>query len=103
MDHIPAQHPGIMFKEDFADLYGLGVQDLARDLHVSPNSVESLLTGRADIDADMALRLSVFCRTTPEFWLNLQARYNLDRVRARKLPALRRVIRPFSAADRATT
>jgi addiction module HigA family antidote len=54
---------------------------LAKALHVAPNRIGQIVAGDRSITAETALRLARFFGTTPEFWLNLQQRYDLDLAR----------------------
>jgi addiction module HigA family antidote len=71
-------HPGEIFKEEFLDPLGTNAADLARAIRVPPNRVTRLINGQAAVTPDTALRLARALRTTPEFWLNLQLRFDLD-------------------------
>lgn len=72
-------HPGEILKEEFLDPLGASAADLARAIHVPPNRVTRLINCQAAITPDTALRLARALRTTPEFWLNLQLRFDLDK------------------------
>jgi antitoxin HigA-1 len=70
-------HPGEILREvHLADL-NMEAGTLAKKLHVSTSLVEEVLAEKADIDAEMALRLGRFFRTTPELSLNMQRAYDL--------------------------
>ena len=56
----------------------LTVYRLARDLKVSRPRLNEIVLGRRAVTTDTALRLARYFGTTPEFWINLQARYDLD-------------------------
>lgn len=71
-------HPGEILKEEFLDPLGTSAAELARAIRVPPNRVTRLINGQAAITPDTALRLARALRTTPEFWLNLQLRFDLD-------------------------
>ena len=71
-------HPGEILHEEFLVPHGLSMTALARGLHVTPARISEIVKGERGITADTALRLSRFFGTTPEFWLNLQSRYELD-------------------------
>lgn len=70
-------HPGEILREEFVTPLGLSANALARDLHVPTNRVTALLHEERGITADTALRLARYFGTTPEFWMNLQATYDL--------------------------
>ncbi len=77
--------PGEILAEEFLTGYGLTQAHLARALGVSPNRIAEILHNRRRISADTALRLGLFFATTPEFWMNLQAHYDL-KIARRALP-----------------
>ena len=71
-------HPGEILKEEFMMPYGLSANALARAIKVPPNRVAAIVNGTRGVSADTALRLAKALGTTPDFWLNLQKRYDLD-------------------------
>lgn len=71
-------HPGEILKEEFLEPLGVSAAEVARALHVPPNRITRLINGQAAVTPDTALRLARALRTTPEFWLNLQSRFDLD-------------------------
>lgn len=70
-------HPGEILKDDFFAEYGLSVEDVARDIGVTTNMLTDILSARAGISAELALRLSRYFGNSPEFWLNLQRAFDL--------------------------
>ena len=88
-------HPGEILRADFMEPLGLSARALALRLNVPPNRVTSILRGERGISGDTALRFARAFRTTPEFWMNLQQRYDLDiaQDQARELET----ISPFAA------
>jgi antitoxin HigA-1 len=77
--------PGEILAEEFLAGHGLTQAQLARALGISPNRIAEIVHNRRRISADTALRLGLFFGTTPEFWMNLQAHYDL-KVARRTLP-----------------
>jgi len=69
-------HPGEILKDELAEI-GITANAFAHALHVPANRITSIFNGNRSITADTALRISQFFGTTPEFWLNLQAAYDL--------------------------
>lgn len=69
--------PGEILKEEFLKEYGLSQNELAKTVGISPNRIAEIVNNRRRITADTALRLGLYFGNTPEFWLNLQARYDL--------------------------
>src|SRR3990172_11127678 len=75
---LPPVHPGEVLKEEFMKPLGLSANGLARVVLVPPNRISAIVSGDRSVTADTALRLAKAFGTTPEFWLNLQKRYDLD-------------------------
>jgi len=78
--------PGEMLKEEFLVEYGLSQNQLAKAIGISPNRIAEIVNNRRRITADTALRLSLYFGNSPEFWMNLQAHYDL-KIARRKLKA----------------
>lgn len=70
-------HPGVFLAELLEEL-SISQADLARTINISPMRVSHLVKGKRPLTADMALRLGRCFGQTPQYWLNLQARYDLD-------------------------
>ena len=71
-------HPGEILEGELEELE-LSASALARCLSVPANRISFILNGKRSITADTALRLAKFFGTSPEFWLNLQADFDLKR------------------------
>lgn len=84
-------HPGEIIRELCLEPLGLTVTSAARALGVSRKALSELLNGKAGISAEMAVRLSIAFRTTPESWLMQQAIYDLSRTVAKTLKVKRLV------------
>lgn len=76
---MPPIHPGEILREDYLAELDMSASALARALHVPAPRINDVVRERRGITADTALRLAKFFSTTPEFWLNLQAAYELRR------------------------
>jgi addiction module HigA family antidote len=74
---IPYPHPGETILHDYLDPLGMSMNALAVALDVLPMRVNKIVHGKTAITADTALRLARFFDTTPQFWLNLQAGYDI--------------------------
>jgi addiction module HigA family antidote len=99
---IKPVHPGEILLEDFLEPLGMSRNALAKAIGVPAPRVNDVVLGRRGITADTALRLAAYIGTTPEFWLNLQLRYDLNMARQRKdLAAKVRAIRPHDGVRRA--
>jgi len=69
-------HPGMFLADELAEL-NMSPTELANALHVPPNRIYQILSGKRAMTADTALRLSQWLGTSAEFWLNLQKLYEL--------------------------
>lgn len=92
-------HPGEILLEEFLRPLDLSQNRLGIDLGIPPQRVGDIVRGRRGITADTALRLARYFGTTPQFWLNLQSRYELDVARHNHLPEkIAQQVRPRPAA-----
>lgn len=74
-------HPGEVLREDFLKPYGMSQYALAKAIAVPQIRVSEIVRGTRAITPDTALRLARYFGTTPEFWLGMQATYDLERAR----------------------
>jgi addiction module HigA family antidote len=77
--------PGEILKEEFLAECDLSQGALARAIGISPNRITEIINNRRRITADTALRLALYFGNSPEFWMNLQANYDL-KIASRNLP-----------------
>ena len=77
----PPIHPGVTLREDVMTDLGLSANQVAHILGVPANRISEILRGRRAITADTALRLSEWLGTSPEFWMRLQEKYDLELIR----------------------
>ena len=89
---LPPIHPGEVLQEEFLKPLGISQYRLARDINVGPRRINEIIHGKRAISADTALRLARYFRTSDRFWLNLQARYDLEVERDRLGPRLEREV-----------
>jgi len=75
---IPPIHPGEILKEEFLDAMGITQYKLAKDIHVPARRINEIVHGTRSITADTALRLGRYFGMSPQFWINLQAHYDLE-------------------------
>jgi addiction module HigA family antidote len=75
---LPPIHPGEILIEEFLKPMGLSQYRLAKDISVPPRRINEIVHGKRSISADTALRLGRFFGISPQFWLNLQTRFDLD-------------------------
>ena len=76
-DRLPNIHPGEILKLEFLEPYQITPYRLSKDIGVPQTRMAEILSCRRRVSADTALRLSRYFGTSAEFWLNLQAAYDL--------------------------
>ncbi|MBL7180744.1 MAG: HigA family addiction module antitoxin [Pseudomonadota bacterium] len=75
--HRAPTHPGQMLSEEFLKPMGLTQRELADSIHVPYQRINEIINGRRGVTPSTALRLSKFFGVSPDFWLNLQLRWDL--------------------------
>ena len=91
-------HPGEALKEEYLIPLGMSVNALAKELGVGAARLNEIVLGRRGVSADTALRLARYFGTTPEFWLNLQAFYDLRMAQRKTGRTIERTVKPRQAA-----
>ncbi len=86
----PAIHPGEILADELEEL-GVKPTELARQIKVPPNRITQIIQGKRAITGDTALRLAHWFKTAPEFWLNLQAAYDIRTAQKESGEAIRRL------------
>ncbi|GJL92885.1 HigA family addiction module antitoxin [Hyphococcus sp.] len=77
-------HPGEILREEFLKPLEMSSNALAIALSVNAPRVNDIVREKRAVSPEMALRLSRYFKTSPEFWLNLQQSYDLSKTRAEK-------------------
>ena len=95
---MPPVHPGEILLTEFLEPLGVSQYQLAKAVDVPARRINEIVHGQRRISADTALRLSRYFGTSERFWMNLQARYDLEIEKDRLGTALD-VIQPLSAAS----
>ena len=95
---LPPIHPGEILLEEFLKTMHISQYRLAKDMSVPARRINEIVQGKRAISADTALRLSRYFGLSERFWINLQARYDLEAEKDRLGDALDG-IRPLSAAS----
>lgn len=90
--------PGEILAEEFLKPMAITQYRLAKDLGVPPRRINEIVKGQRAITADSALRLGRYFGMAPEFWLNLQSHYDLEREQERLAGRLEKEVRVRSAA-----
>ena len=75
---MPPVHPGEILLEEFLKPLGITQYRLAKAINVPPRRINEIVHGTRSISADTALRLARYFGTSERFWLNLQARHDLE-------------------------
>ena len=75
---MPPIHPGKILLEEFLEPMSISQYRISKDISVPPRRINEIVHGKRSITADTALRLGKFFGMTPQFWLNLQSRYDLE-------------------------
>ncbi len=94
---LPPVHPGEVLRDEFLKPMELSVYRLAREIGVSRPRLNDVVLGRRAVTTDTALRLGRYFGTTPEFWLNLQTRYDLDAAERTLRRKIEREVAPRAA------
>jgi addiction module HigA family antidote len=89
-------HPGEVLQEEFLKPMGLSQNRLALDLGVPARRINEIVQGKRAISADTALRLSRYFGLSEQFWMNLQARYDLEMEKDRLAGRLEREVRAYA-------
>ncbi|MDD9989165.1 MAG: HigA family addiction module antitoxin [Spirochaetaceae bacterium] len=95
---LPPVHPGEILRDEFLKPMNLSVYGLARSLNVSRPRLNDIVLGRRGVTTDTALRLGRYFGMTPEFWINLQTRYDLDVAERTISSQIEQEIEPRTAA-----
>ncbi len=84
MDRLPNIHPGEILREEFLHPLGITAYRLAKDIHVPATRISDILSGKRSISAGTALRLARYFGNSAQFWVNLQAHYDLRQAQERE-------------------
>ena len=95
---FPRFIPARSLRDDFLRPLGLSVYRLAQELRIPRPRVNNIVRGQRRVTTDTALRLARYFGTTPEFWIRLQIRYDLDHAE----PARREIEREIEPRGRAS-
>jgi addiction module HigA family antidote len=97
IDRLPPVHPGELVKETLEDM-GISMNQLAHAIHVPANRISGIVSGQRSITGETALRLARYFGTTPDYWMNLQAHYDLECARDKCESAIISEVRPRGEA-----
>jgi addiction module HigA family antidote len=85
-------HPGEILREEFLAPLKLTPYAVAAAIDVPRTRVERLARGETPVSADIALRLGKFFKTEAAFWMNLQARYDLEMAEDAVAPQIKKIV-----------
>ena len=94
---IPLPHPGEILKTEFIEPMGLSVYALAKAINVPRSRINDICLGRRGFTASIALRLGKFFGVDPQWFMNMQTKYDLD-AEAEHLADRLELIRPWALA-----
>ncbi|MDZ7794595.1 MAG: HigA family addiction module antitoxin [Spirochaetia bacterium] len=95
---IELSTPGEVLKEEFLEPMGITPYALAKGIFVDPPRIAAIIKGKRKITADTAVRLSRYFGTTPEFWMNMQSRYDLEVLMEEKETELNKITQHHKAS-----
>jgi antitoxin HigA-1 len=94
--HRPPTHPGEMLFEEFLNPMNVTQRELAQAIGVPYQRVNEIINGRRGVSPSTALRLAKYLGTTPDFWMNLQLRWDLYHAQQDEADLLK-TIQPYRA------
>jgi len=94
---LPPIHPGAILRDEFLLPMTISVYMLAQAIKVPRSRVNDIVLGRRGITADTAFRLGRYFGTSPDFWISLQGRYDLDTAERKLRRRIEREVRPRAA------
>ncbi len=101
-DKLPPITPGSVLLEEFMEPMAISQAKLAREINVSPNRISQIITGKREISADTALRLGKYFGIEPEFWLNLQMRFNMKIAKEKAGKIIDREVKAYAPLNNGT-
>ena len=90
-------HPGEVLQEEFLVPMGISQNRIAREIAVPPRRINEIVHGNRAVTADTALRLARYFGTSEEFWMGLQADYDLEEAREKLGNRLAQQVRTHAA------
>ena len=97
-EKLPPIHPGEILLKEFLKPMGISQYRLAKNISVSARRINEIVHGKRATSPDTALRLSRYFGLSERFWMNLQARYDLEMEKDRLKDRLEKEVRVYTAA-----
>lgn len=98
MTKIKPIHPGEILKEEFLKPLDITMYRIAKDIDVPAIRISQIVSGQRAITADTALRFGKYFNNSPEFWLNLQLYYDLEKEKQLLADTLKNKVKKFQLA-----
>ena len=96
MVRIPTEreptHPGEMLLVEFLTPLGISQSEVAKRIHVPFQRVDEVVRGKRGITPSTALRLAKYLGTSPDFWMNLQLRWDLFRANRAEAEQIKKIV-----------
>jgi len=93
-------HPGEILLEEYMKPLGLSINRIAMDLHVPVSRIGDIVHHTRGITSDTALGLGLYFGTSPEYWLNLPVKYEIEVAQRNTLKEIKREVHPLPHARR---
>ena len=90
-------HPGEILQTEFLDALGITPYALSKNSGIDKGNLSRIINGKSSISADTALRLAQFFGTSPDSWMNLQVRYDLEIAKDRALRRIEKEVRSYES------
>jgi addiction module HigA family antidote len=94
---IVAATPGRLLKEEFLDAHQLSQSELSRRTGIPRSTINEIIKGKRPINAEIAFTLGTFFSMDPQFWINLQSRYDLRLVQFHRAKSIQGRVQPLVA------
>ena len=91
-------YPGEILLKEFLEPFKISQYRLAKDINVSPRRINEIVHGERAISVDTALRLAKYFNVTPQFWLNLQTKYDIEVCQEQKTEEIEKEVGIFNFA-----
>jgi addiction module HigA family antidote len=94
---LPAVHPGQVLLTEFIEPLGITRYRVSKSIGVQQRRIDEICAGNRAVTADTAVRLGLAFGVDPEFWLNLQAQYDIEMIEREQGARLAEEVRPIAA------
>jgi antitoxin HigA-1 len=95
---IEPPHPGEILLEEFMKPLNLSQYRVAKSINVPPRRINEIVHGQRSITADTALRLAKYFGNSPQFWMNIQTWYDLEKEKDHISVKIEREVHPYGTA-----